>query len=419
MTEEWRTRLRGGTCGLLVAATLVVAVATTASAKPLISAAGAASVIAALVLTVWSPGRNGVLTVVSVGTAALSLLVTLVYQGPARTVAANWWTAETLALMTILAAAVRRSRPRAALALAAVLSVAIAASPLRITLNIVPPASSDETIQLCLLWAILAMVSSGVGVYLRNLDARGRAAVAAERRTQRLSLARNLHDYAAHDVTAVVVLAEAAQVMAKEDLEKALELLPEITAAGAQALKAMDHTVQLLAEPQPRQEPGESVGYGMGATPLPGPRPRRDLSELELLTERFNRTGSPLVVLDLAEGALDGVDPDVSSVGYRVIVEALTNVRRHAGSASHVLIAVRRVERPSGPGLRIRVTDDAPHPEPGPGLRDRAPRSGGLGIAGLTDQVRALGGELTAAPHRPAGWRVSALLPLRTGPEQP
>jgi signal transduction histidine kinase len=51
---------------------------------------------------------------------------------------------------------------------------------------------------------------AGIGYYLRSLDRRARAAVAAERRAQRLDPARDLHDFAAHDVTGRVVLAQAA-----------------------------------------------------------------------------------------------------------------------------------------------------------------------------------------------------------------
>jgi signal transduction histidine kinase len=401
---------------VLVAATAAIAVITTDSVGPLISGSGAVVVISAVALTVWAP-RPKLLFAAVPGSAAVSLLVTFTYQGPARSAAANWWTAETLALMILVIVGIRRPKAWTAAVLAVLLAATITLSPLRIALNVVPPSSSSETLQLCLIWAILAIVAIGIGSYLRGLDARGRAALVAERRAERMSLARDLHDYAAHDVTAVVVLVEAAQVLAKEDPQRALELLSEIGEAGAQALKAMDHTVQLLAESPAVEERNR----GLDAVPRPDPAagevprqsgaPRRDLTELTSLVERFNRTGSPKAVLDVAEDGLEGIPGDVSRMGYRVIVEALTNVRRHAATASRVVIRIRR-ETPAGRSvLRLTVTDDASHPRPGLAL-ERLSGAGGTGISSLSERAEELGGELRAGAWQPGGWQVALVLPV-------
>ncbi|MFE9334865.1 sensor histidine kinase [Streptomyces sp. NPDC006925] len=423
--RQRRVRLRGFLCALLVGATSVIAAMTTESVGPLVSGSGAASVIAAWVVTVWGPPQQRILLVALPGTAAVSVVVTFAYEGPARSDAANWWTAETLALMMLMVVGVRRASIRAAIGLAALLTMTITLSPLRITLNVVPPSSRSETLQLCLIWAILAMVAMGVGAYLRNLDARSRAVAAAERRAERLSLARDLHDYAAHDVTAVVVLVEAAQVMAKKDARQALELLPEIGAAGAQALKAMDHTVQLMAETPPgddrestlgpaghRELASGSSGEEERSVPPSRREPRRDLGELVPLVARFNRTGAPEAVLLMAEGAVDDIPAEVSRMGYRVIVEALTNVRRHAASASRVEVLLRREGGVDRPRLRVQITDDAQHPEAESGLVERVAGAGSTGISSLSERVEGLGGRLTAGPREGGGWRVAVVLPL-------
>jgi signal transduction histidine kinase len=412
---------------------LLISAVTTEVVGPLISGCGALTVTAALVLTVWSPQRPRALLLALPGAAVVSLVVTFVYEGPARSAAANWWTAETVALMTLMVVGVRRAGSRTATGLAVLLTTTITLSPLRITLNVVPPSSRSETLQLCLIWAILAMVAMGVGAYLRNLDARSHAVAAAERRAERLSLARDLHDYAAHDVTAVVVLVEAAQVLAKKDPRQALELLPEIGAAGAQALKAMDHTVQFLAEAPPGDRPERTLeaagrrelasvtgGEEERNTIPPSPSgPCRDLSELVSLVDRFNRTGSPEAVLLMDERVADDIPAEISAVGYRVIVEALTNVRRHAASASRVEILLRREEAEDTPLLRVQITDDARHPKTGPGLVARVAGAGGTGISSLSERVAALGGRLTAGPHEGSGWRVAVLLPLASSYKVP
>ncbi|MFI0775785.1 sensor histidine kinase [Streptomyces sp. NPDC021212] len=404
-----------------MAATAVIAGITADSVGPLISLSGAAAVISAIALTVWAPQSKLLFAAVPVS-AGVSLLVTFTYQGPARSAAANWWTAETLALMILVVVGIRRPKAWTAAALAVVLAVTITLSPLRIALTVVPPSSNSETLQLCLVWAILAIVAIGIGSYLRGLDARGRAALVAERRAERMNLARDLHDYAAHDVTAVVVLVEAAQVLAKEDPQRALELLPEIGAAGAHALEAMDHTVQLLTESPAAEERNRALDAVRQPEPADGAIPRqsgaarRDLSELASLVERFNRTGSPQAVLDVAAEGMEVVPRDVSKMGYRVIVEALTNVRRHAATASRVVIRICRETSAGRSVLRLTVTDDAPHPQPGLAV-ERPSGAGGTGISGLSARAEELGGALSAGPRQPGGWQVALVLPVDTAHE--
>ena len=93
---------------------------------------------------------------------------------------------------------------------------------------------------------------------------------------------------------------------------------------------------------------------------------------------------------------------------YRVVVEALTNVRRHAVGARHVRVVVARTAHD---GVRAEITDDGRVDG-----RGAAGSGRGQGLAGLGARVEALGGTLSAGPHGPAGWRVAAELPLGTRP---
>lgn len=83
------------------------------------------------------------------------------------------------------------------------------------------------------------------------------------RREERLALARDLHDFVAHDVTAIVVQAQAAQVATTADAD----VLGAIEQAGQRALAAMDRAIGALRD--------------AGAVPA------ADLSSLPTLTERF------------------------------------------------------------------------------------------------------------------------------------
>ncbi|WP_460335559.1 sensor histidine kinase [Actinoallomurus acanthiterrae] len=276
---------------------------------------------------------------------------------------------------------------------------------MRIGLHIDPPAGPGQTAGLCMLWALMAAAIVGLACYLRSLDGRRRAAVIGERRTQRLNLARDLHDFAAHDMTGVVVLAQAAQALAENDPRRACELLPEIEAIGLQALAAMDRTVQIFGD--------QGDATSAEDSPMPGGSgDLRDLRDLPTLSERFARTGKAAVRLDLGPDVSADLPAEVGAVGYRVVVEALTNVRRHAATATEVHISVTRTGRAADGEIRIMVTDDAHSAESAPGLAGRDRRHGGFGLAGLTERVEALGGELSAGPGHLRGWCVTAVIPL-------
>ncbi|MEZ4392413.1 MAG: sensor histidine kinase [Polyangiales bacterium] len=91
---------------------------------------------------------------------------------------------------------------------------------------------------------------------------------------------------------------------------------------------------------------------------------------------------------------------EVSSAAFRILQEALTNVQRHA-RASRVEVDLRV----DGAALSLRVRDD------GVGLR--APRSGeGMGLLGMRERARSLGGELAVGPAEGGGTLLSCTLPL-------
>src|SRR5699024_9697403 len=84
--------------------------------------------------------------------------------------------------------------------------------------------------------------------------------------------------------------------------------------------------------------------------------------------------------------------------------EALTNVRKHVGTAARVDVRLRYL----ADAVELEVADD------GAGRRRRTgPRvGGGLGIVGMRERVGADGGELHIGPRREGGFLVRARLPL-------
>jgi signal transduction histidine kinase len=90
---------------------------------------------------------------------------------------------------------------------------------------------------------------------------------------------------------------------------------------------------------------------------------------------------------------------------YRVVQEALTNVRRHAGRVDRVDVAVLH----SAGALIVEVTDNGRGTSGGPESNHLEP---GYGIAGMRERVSMFGGSLNAGPRQGGGWRVRATFPL-------
>ncbi|WP_367326074.1 sensor histidine kinase [Streptomyces sp. HUAS ZL42] len=102
--------------------------------------------------------------------------------------------------------------------------------------------------------------------------------------------------------------------------------------------------------------------------------------------------------------ALSGdVPQEVQAAAFRVVQEALTNVRRHAADATQIAVRLRQGDD----HLEVTVCDDG---RGGTQLPDAA-HSGGFGLVGLKERVTALGGELRAGPRAGDGWEVRALFP--------
>ena len=104
--------------------------------------------------------------------------------------------------------------------------------------------------------------------------------------------------------------------------------------------------------------------------------------------------------LELREDDVAALDETVSLVVYRVVQECLTNIARHAQST----MAEISVRREAGQQLRVVVRDN------GRGISGKERR--GLGLLGISERVRELGGQVAilGAPGR--GVVVDAGIPL-------
>ncbi|GHD28874.1 sensor histidine kinase [Streptomyces galbus] len=205
---------------------------------------------------------------------------------------------------------------------------------------------------------------------------------------ERLRIARDLHDVVAHHIALVNVQAGvAAHVMDKRP-DQAKEALAHVREASRSALNELRATVGLLRQSGDPEAPTE---------PAPG------LDRLDELAGTFRNAGLRVEVARADQGTT--LPAAVGLAAYRIIQEALTNVQKHAGPEARAEVSVVRV----GPNVEITVLDD--------GCADDPPdpvSGGGHGLLGMRERVTALRGTLTTGPRYGGGFRVHAILPVKT-----
>ncbi|QNE44036.1 sensor histidine kinase [Frigoribacterium sp. NBH87] len=216
-------------------------------------------------------------------------------------------------------------------------------------------------------------------------DAQGELAARARdvgTSAERERLSRDLHDTVAQSLTGVVLLAQQARsALVAGDLTTAGERLDVVEEAAREALTETRALVAATASPGP-------AATDLGTT-------------LQRLGARFAReTGIDVDVrVELAAGAAGALAREHEVVVVRCAQEALSNVRRHSGSAT-----ARVVLRRDGDDAVLTVVDV------GTGF-DPALARDGFGLEGLAERLALAGGSLDLQSGA-GGTTLTARLPL-------
>ncbi|MCK7624206.1 histidine kinase [Streptomyces sp. RS10V-4] len=231
----------------------------------------------------------------------------------------------------------------------------------------------------------------GWGLFVRHRrQLLERVAAEAELRAERAQLrareevAREMHDVLGHRLSLLSLHAGALEYRPdapSEDIARAAGVIRE---SAHQALQDLREVLTVLRAP---------------AAGLPQPT----LADLHRLVAESCAAG---MRVRLATEIPEAVPELAGRTVYRVVQEALTNVRKHAEGAPVDV----RVTGEEGAGLRVEVANGpAPRHRPGPAAAPAAPP--GQGLAGLAERVALAGGRLSHGPGGDGGWEVTAELP--------
>jgi signal transduction histidine kinase len=241
----------------------------------------------------------------------------------------------------------------------------------------------------------------------------------------RMRIARELHDVVAHHVSLMGVQASLARRLLVAAPDKAGAALDEVEAGARRAVHDLGALLTTLREDVTAGSALEVSGGGSTAATAPS---TNGLHRLPELVEEARRSGFR-VQLHLPSSTDLALVPAVAGYTvYRLVQEALTNTRKHAGPSARVEVHVE-VRHGGGPAERhdaveenvvvVSVSDDG---ERHGGTRTDASASqgdvptmpaqgSGLGLTGMQERVQAAGGRLRTG-HTGQGFLVEAVLPL-------
>ncbi len=195
---------------------------------------------------------------------------------------------------------------------------------------------------------------------------------------ERLRIARELHDSVAHHVALIGIQAAAARRTMEKKPEAAAGALKDVEQSSRQTVQELQVIVGSLRD-------------------MDSDVSRPDLDSLPSLYDEFRAMG--LDVAHTTVGPPDQVSATQAATLYRVIQEALSNVRRHSSARS-----ARVTLRVGDDDAQVEILDD------GRPLHDTS--GSGVGHIGIRERVAALGGTTQMGPRPDKGYRVLATIPF-------
>ena len=226
-------------------------------------------------------------------------------------------------------------------------------------------------------------------IRLRDDLARSRERLVVAREEERRRLRRDLHDGLGPSLAAIGLRAEASAATLGSDPEGARHLLDELGGDVRVALTDVRRLVDGLRPPA-LDELGLVEAVRQQAATARGRRRGKDADD--------HVEAQPLPLPELTAA--------VEVAAYRIAVEAVTNVVRHAGATTCRV----RFDATGNGTLRLEIVDD------GRGLPSGVVP--GVGLESMHERAAELGGTLAIEATESGGARVVARLPLETGPRQ-
>jgi len=194
---------------------------------------------------------------------------------------------------------------------------------------------------------------------------------------ERTRLARELHDQTGQALTSILLgLKGLERAVESEEGRESVASLRDLVVSTLQDVRRLAFELR----------PAALDDYGLEPA-------------LQRLIDTHRRDAAVTVDLEIRLGE-KRLPTDVETTMYRIVLEALTNIARHAG-ASRISILLTRKER----AVVVVIEDDGAGFDPGHA-------TAGLGLTGMRERVTLLGGRLRVEANPGRGATIAAEVPL-------
>ena len=268
------------------------------------------------------------------------------------------------------------------------------AAPLYFALAIVKTMPLNDTLgdqlQTVIIWAVLVGLAWGTGRTIHRLRREGQEQAelrTAALRSQRRSIARDLHDTVSYATTTMIMRAEQIKLRVGDD-PQLTEDLDFIIATGRRSVRDLRGMMETLRRNDPELDLEQNT-------------PWRLLTVTDVIAERQAELAAHGLTLQVTSDAdLDSLPSSVRETLAKLVVEATSNMVKHAGKGPcRLIVEVQDDTLEAVFTNRLRA-----------GHRTDTGRSG-LGLVGAAERVRAIGGELEATAAS-GTWILRAQLPI-------
>lgn len=198
---------------------------------------------------------------------------------------------------------------------------------------------------------------------------------------ERARIARDMHDVVAHTLSIIIVQSDGGRYAGAHDPVVARRTMETIRHESERALHDMNRLLNVFDD-------SSHAGY----------------ADIGALIEQARVVAPDTVISRSIFGTPtpERLSSEANVAVYHVMQEALTNIRKYAGSCVHVTI----IERWSSGNLRIGIDDD------GRGASvNMDGHKPGYGLLGMRERLEAVGGSVRFGPRAGGGFSVKATVP--------
>ena len=205
---------------------------------------------------------------------------------------------------------------------------------------------------------------------------------------ERARIARDMHDIVAHTLSIIIVQADGGRYAATKDISLAKKTMHIIKNEAERAVHDMRRLLEALTD---------------------APSAQLDFNHIPSLIEQAKIASPKNIFWHTVDGinSSNRLNKDAQTVAYRVVQEALTNIRKHAGDGVKINIHEQWNEQ----GLTLKITNEISKIEANQAQNSSTQHKNGYGLIGMKERLENLHGTLDYGKLNDGTFSIVAFIP--------